>query len=143
MTTSGTWRRRRNLDNATLVKVEAELRAQSVSGPATVPLPLIPPPPPFVAAPNAAAPTVMVPPPPPRADGIPPPPPPVPVTDNPFGFRALMRKVDGHTGEGGRLSAEAMRPVHAEFGATGWPDYVAKCTAQIPALMARIDGLLR
>ncbi len=131
VTKDGRWRRRRGLDNATLVKVEAELRATpSVSLPVggTPAAPAIPPPPPVVVvAPPPATP--IIPPPPPAA--------------NPFGFRALMNKIDGHTGAGGKLSADAMKPVHAEFGATGWPDYVHVRLDKIPALMARIDEMLK
>jgi hypothetical protein len=54
----------------------------------------------------------------------------------------MMTRVGPHTGEGGRLALDIMRPVHAEFGASGWSDYFAKCTARIPELMLRIDGML-
>lgn len=134
ITTAGVWRRRRNLDHATLTAVEAELRAARGSLPAA---PVIPPPPPVVAAPNA-----------PAAPVIPPPPPnvltapvaPAETTIDPF--RQLMRRIDGLTGEGGRLSPELAKPIHAEFGATGWADYVGKCRDKIPALMARLDQVL-
>jgi hypothetical protein len=133
MTTSGTWRRRRNLDHATLVAVEAELRARpTVSLP---PAPVIPPPPPVVAAPNAPAATVMVPPPPPVAAGV--------SEGSAAGvidpFRQLMRRIENQTDAGGRFAPEVVKPFHAEFGATGWADYVGKCRAQIPALMLRLD----
>jgi hypothetical protein len=131
MTTSGVWRRRRGLDNATLVAVEAELRARPM-----VPLPpVIPPPPAVVAAPNAATPVI---PPPPNVLTMP-----VPAADTTIDpFRQLMRLIDGHTVEGGKLAPEVARPIHAEFGATGWADYVGKCRGAIPALMARLALVL-
>lgn len=127
MTTSGTWRRRRNLDHATLVAVEAELRARP-----TVSLPVIPPPPPVVAAPNAPAPVI---PPPPNVLTVPVPP--AETTIDPF--RQLMRRIENQTDAGGRFAPEVVKPFHTEFGATGWADYVGKCRAQIPALMLRLD----
>jgi hypothetical protein len=139
----GRWRARRNLDPNTLREVEAELRAR-VTGAPQVPLPLtgrdpqapiIPPPPPVVAAPNApTAPQVMVPPPPPVVAAVPPP---------PDAFRGLMALVGPHTGEGGKLALATMKPIHAEFGATGWQDYVGKCRDKIPALTARIQEMLK
>lgn len=137
MTTDGRWRKRRNLDHATLVAVEAELRSRNQ---VSLPLaPVIPPPPPVVAAPNAPTNRVMVPPPPPVVtSGV------LPAQDanavDPF--RALMRRIEGHTGEGGRLATEIMRPIHAEFGAVGWQDYYVKFRDKIPALLKRIEEML-
>lgn len=156
----GEWRQRRNLNNATLVAVENELIAKGY-GPtaaagarfttpaaAQVPLPpaVIPPPPPVVAAPNAPA-APVIPPPPPAQVMVPPPPPvvgSVPAgTDAsaPDPFRALMKFVEGQTGEGGRYSLERMKPVHAEFGAGSWADYYGKCRDKIPALRARLETM--
>jgi hypothetical protein len=132
MNSDGRWRRRRGLDNATLVAVEAELRARPM-----VPLPpVIPPPPTVVAAPNA--PTAPVIPPPPNVLTMP-----VPAADTTIDpFRQLMRLIDGHTIEGGKLAPEIAKSIHAEFGATGWADYVSKCRGAIPALMGRLAAVL-
>lgn len=125
----GTWRRRRNLDNPTLVAVEAELRARVPVSAA----PLIPPPP----APPAPAAAPVIPPPPAAlpgfAGGVP---------AGALAFRALMTRVGNYTGEGGRLSNEIMKPIHAQFGAAGWQDYVIKCNGRIAELRAVIEGML-
>lgn len=138
----GRWRQKRNLDNPTLVAVEAELRSRpavraAVLVPATVipppPPAIIPPPPAVVAAPNAPAPSVMVPPPPPVA---------APVLPSLDAFRALMARIGPHTKDDGRLSNATMKPLHAQFGASTWADYMTKCADKVPALNALIDGLL-
>ncbi len=134
----GRWRARRNLDNATLVAVEAELRAQGGTyPPASPPAQVIPPPPPPVVPAGTVAPSQSTP-------VIPPPPPAVlPATETTIApFRKLMAFVGPYTGVGGPLEASKMKAVHAEFGATGWQDYVAKCEPQIPALMERLKGMV-
>lgn len=131
----GRWRTRRNLDNAILTAVEAELRSmgygvKTPSSPGNT-VPVIPPPPPPV-IPAPPSPMVIV------APVIPSPP--APASDP---FRQLMAHVTPHTGSGGRLALDIMKPIHAEFGASGWADYVHLKRDQIPALMARIELLLK
>lgn len=142
MTTAGVWRRRRNLDNATLVAVEAELRAtygaNAPKAPDTVTV--IPPPPvvsPVVIPPPPAA-TVIPPPP----GGAPPPPVAAGVQPRLDAFRALMARIGPHTMNGGRLAADIMKPYHAQFGAIGWQDYMTKCADRVQELNVVLDGLL-
>lgn len=153
---NGLWRQRRNLDNATLEAVEAELRARgygvtrvTAALPVSVPPPpstvmVPPPPPPFVPAPPVAPPapaaTVMVPPPPQGAAGL------LPgngpgVVAPPDMFRVLMGKLKGQTGETGPLRPEILKPVYAEFKVAGPQDF-HKRRDEIPAFLARIDQLL-
>lgn len=134
--TTGVWRRRRNLDSPTLVAVEAELRARIAAAPVSLPAaPFIPPPPNKLAAPNAPAP--VIPPPPTTAW------PAVPADQTTIDpFRQLMRRIDGHTVEGGRLAPDIAKALHVEFGVTGWADYVGVAKGKIPALMLRLDAVL-
>lgn len=146
----GTWRARRNLDNAELERVEAELRAQGygpqapdvprpgntvtvhvgpgvASVPVTVPLP---PPAPVVAAPDApaAAPAqVMVPPPPPVA---------APVSTS--AFQVLMQRVSRNAQ--GVCSNAAIGPTWAKVGVKGWADFFQRPDL-IPAMTAELDAL--
>lgn len=148
----GLWRMKRGIgDKRELVEaVEAELRANypapSTAPPApvippppsvTLPPPVIPPPPAVVAAPNAPAPTVMVPPPPPVTAGV-------SASDGQGSvdaFRALMKRVDGHTGPEGRLRREIMVPIYEELGLKSLTDF-HKHRDKIPALLQKIDALL-
>lgn len=132
----GEWRARRGVTPDVVQSVEAELRAK---GYGVVPAPTatvsLPPPPP--AGDPSPVQQVMVPPPPPHppvASGVP--------AGNEMTFVQLMNFINGHTGDSGRLSLAAMKPIHAEFGATGWQDYHTKCRAQIPALVARLREVL-
>lgn len=165
----GRWRQRRNLDNPTLLAVEDELISRGYGKTPETPRIAIPPPPapsPFacvVPSPPPAAP--VIPPPPPTtggADGTPnavapmviPSPPPAVAASAPnpgfaggvpsgaLAFRALMNLIGPHTLADGRLSLDVMKPIHAQFGATGWQDYVTKCNDKIPALTAVIQGML-
>lgn len=138
----GTWRARRNLDNAELKKVEGELRAagyggQSVTvnvgpGVASVQVPLPPPvgapAAPVVAAPDAAAPAqVMVPPPPPVA---------APVSTS--AFQVLMQRVSRNAQ--GVCSNAAIAPTWAKVGVKGWADFFQRPDL-IPAMTAELDAL--
>ena len=115
-----------------------------MSKPATVipppPPPVVIPPPPVVAGSNAPTSlTVTVPvgtPPPPVAAGLPGGP-----TTGTDPFRALMSRINGHTGTDGALSIERMKPIHAQFGASSWADYCLKARDAIPALNAVLDGM--
>lgn len=134
----GSWRQRRNLDNATLVAVESELRARGAVNVVPPPpiTPVIPPPPlpaPAGVAPPVAPPVIPPPPNPGFAGGV---------STGAVAFRALMTRIGGHTSEGGRLALAIMQPIHAQFGAAGWQDYVTKCNDRIPELTAVIEGLL-
>lgn len=130
MNRDGRWRRRRGLDNPTLLAVETELRAGRPAMVIPPPPPVIPPPP--VAPPPPAA-TVMVPPPPPVAAGLP---------SGTDAFIMLMNLISPHTGEGGRLALDIMKPVHAEFGANGWADYHTRLRDKIPTLTERLVRMM-
>ncbi len=152
----GRWRQRRNLDNPTLVAVEAELRkaypqpADKPAAAAVPAAPVIPPPPAPVSLPPPPPPPVVAGTDAPAATVIPPPPPPPPVAavvqaganaEPVSPFRALMKFVEGQTGESGKFSPAVMKPIHAQFGAVGWADYCVKCKDSLPALMDVIKGL--